>query len=386
MSYFLHAKKFFLKNHVTNGGYLEIQDDGNFGFYYPEAKKPTNVVIKEYADKLVAPGYVDTHIHGLLNEDVMKSNWNGINKISEGLLQAGVTSWLPTTITAASSTLTHICQMIAEHKGEETGAKIQGIHFEGPFFTPEHGGAENPKYMTDPSMTEFDKWRAASKNMLIKISLAPERRGAKEFTRQAIKEGVVVSLGHSSANYEETMSCVDAGATMFTHTFNGMNTLSQHTPNIIGAAFSSNLTIAELICDGHHVEPAAIKALISAKGYEHIALVTDCMQAGLMQDGDYMLGELPVYVKDGMARLIGKNNLAGSVLLMKDAVKNLVDWNIATPEQAVMMASYIPAKSINKLKYCGVIEPDHPADFIILNSDLTLVETYVNGISRYKNE
>lgn len=126
--------------------------------------------------------------------------------------------------------------------------------------------------------------------------------------------------------------------------------------------------------------------MISAKGYEHIALVTDCMQAGLMPDGDYMLGELPVYVKDGMARLIGKNNLAGSVLLMKDAVKNLVDWNIATPEQAIMMASYIPAKSINKLKYCGVIEPDHPADFIILNSDLTLVETYVNGISRYKNE
>lgn len=385
MTYYIHAAKFFLKNRTEFGGYLEVTDEGKFGFYYPENEKP-NGKIKEYPGKAVAPGYVDTHIHGLLNEDVMKSNWQGINKISEGLLAAGVTSWLPTTITASNDTLTNICKMFAEHRGQERGAKIQGLHFEGPFFTPEHGGAENPKYMVDPDIKLFDGWRKASDNMLIKISMAPEREGSCEFIREAVKEGVTVSLGHSSSNFEDANNAVNAGASMFTHTYNGMNCLSQHTPNIIGAAFSSRLTDCELIADGHHVEIPALRALIQAKGYEHICLITDCMQAGMMPDGNYMLGELPVYVKDGMARLVNGNNLAGSILLLKDAVKNLVDWDIVSREDAVMMASYVPAKSSKILDRCGVIAPDRAADFLILNNDMTLVETYLDGVSRYKVE
>lgn len=124
MTYYIHAAKFFLKNRTEFGGYLEVTDEGKFGFYYPENEKP-NGKIKEYPGKAVAPGYVDTHIHGLLNEDVMKSNWQGINKISEGLLAAGVTSWLPTTITASNDTLTNICKMFAEHRGQERELKFK---------------------------------------------------------------------------------------------------------------------------------------------------------------------------------------------------------------------------------------------------------------------
>ena len=145
MSYYIHAGKFFLENKTENGGYLEVQDDGNFGLYYREDEKPSHGLIKEYGDQWIAPGYVDTHIHGLLDEDTMKSDWEGVNKISEGLLQAGVTSWLPTTITASDKELTETCEKFAAHKGEETGAKIQGLHFEGPFFTPKHGPSKcNP--------------------------------------------------------------------------------------------------------------------------------------------------------------------------------------------------------------------------------------------------
>ncbi|HJE49988.1 N-acetylglucosamine-6-phosphate deacetylase [Lactobacillus johnsonii] len=384
MSYYIHAGKFFLENRTEKGGYLEVQDDGNFGLYYREDEKPSHGLIKEYGDQWIAPGYVDTHIHGLIDEDTMKSDWEGIDKISNGLLQAGVTSWLPTTITASDKELTETCEKFAAHKGEETGAKIQGLHFEGPFFTPKHGGAENPKYMTDPSIMLLKKWRKASDDMLIKISMAPERKNARQFVREAVKMGLVVALGHSDSNFEDAIGCVEAGASVFTHTFNGMNSLSQHSPNIIGAAFSSRLTTDELICDGHHVEEPAVRALVNARGPEHIALITDCMQAGLMPDGDYVLGELPVYVKDGMARLKETNNLAGSILLLKDAVKNVVDWNVATPEDAVMMASYVPAKSCNLLDKCGVIKPDHPADFVVLNHDMTVSETYLNGESRYK--
>ncbi|MCT7728184.1 MAG: amidohydrolase family protein, partial [Lactobacillus iners] len=151
----------------------------------------------------VAPGLVDTHIHGLLNEDVMKSDWDGINKISEGLLQAGVTSWVPTTITDSSDRLINICEKFAKHKGEETGAKILGLHFEGPYFTEKHAGAENTKYMCDPSIDELHKFRVASDNMLIKMSIAPERKGAKEFVRKAVKSGVIISLGHSASNFAD---------------------------------------------------------------------------------------------------------------------------------------------------------------------------------------
>lgn len=383
MTYFIHAKKFFLENRTEIGGYLEVQDNGKFGFYYPEDEKPEGE-IREYGDKLVAPGLFDSHIHGLLDEDVMKSDWDGINKISEGLLQAGVTSWLPTTITASHEQLLKVCKMFADHKGEETGAKIQGIHFEGPYFTEKHAGAENPKYMRDPSIKELEEYEEASDGMLVKMSLAPERKGSKEFTRRAVKDGVTIALGHSAADYKDAVACIEAGASMFCHTYNGMDAMSQHAPNLVGAAFSSRLTTCELICDGHHVQEPAIRALINARGPEHVALITDCMQAGLMPDGDYMLGELPVYVRDGMARLKDGDNLAGSILLLKDAVKNLVDWNVVKPEDAVMMASYVPAKSLDMTDRCGVIKPDHDADFLILNDDMSLAETYLNGESRYK--
>lgn len=382
MTYFIHADKFFLENRTELGGYLEV-DNGKFGFYYPEDEKPDGKIL-DYSGKWIAPGLVDTHIHGLVNEDTMKSDWNGVNKISEGLLQAGVTSWLPTTITDSDEHLMETCEKFASHKGQETGAKIQGLHFEGPYFTEKHAGAENPKYMRDPSIEELRRYEKASDGMLIKMSLAPERKGSREFVREAVKDGMIISLGHSASNFKDAIACVEAGASMFCHTYNGMDPMSQHSPNLLGAAFSARLVTDELICDGHHVLQPTIRALIQAKGPEHICLITDCMQAGLMPDGDYKLGELAVYVKDGMARLKDGDNLAGSILLLKDAVKNLVDWDIVTPEDAVMMASYVPARSIHKLDKCGVIKPDHDADFIVLNPDMTLSETYLDGVSRYK--
>lgn len=383
MTYYIHADKFFLENVTEDGGYLEIQDDGKFGFYYPENDAPSGKIV-DYSGNWIAPGLVDTHVHGSLKEDVMVSEWDGINRLAEGFLRSGVTSWLPTTYTADENTLTRICQMFGTHKGEETGAKIQGLHFEGPYFTAEHAGAENPKYLLDPSVEQFNSWRNQSEGLLNKISLAPERKGAKEFIRTVVKEGVVVSLGHSSATYAQAKAGVEAGATMFTHTFNGMPDPSHHDSSISNAAMDLHNVTDELICDGHHVKKELVRSLIKIKGAEHICLITDCMEAGMMPDGDYMLGELPVYVKDGMARLKDGDNLAGSILQLNTAVKNVVDWNAATPEEAIMMASYVPAKSANILDKCGSIAPDKPADFIVLNPDMTLSETYLNGKSRYQ--
>ncbi len=174
MSYYIHADKFFLKNTTENGGWLEITDDGKFGDYTPSyGEKPTGE-IKDYGDQWIAPGLVDTHIHGSLGHDVMDNDWAGINEMSEGLLKTGVTSWLPTTLTGPFDQLNDVCKTIGEHAGEETGAKIQGIYFEGPFFTEEHKGAQNSKYFRDPSIEEYDEWQKSAKGMLQKKWLWPQ--------------------------------------------------------------------------------------------------------------------------------------------------------------------------------------------------------------------
>jgi len=384
MSYYIHAAKFFLKNVTENGGYLEITDDGKFGDYLPAGVKPEGT-IKELGNKWIAPGLVDTHIHGLLGHDVMDNDWDALNAMSEGLLKCGVTSWLPTPLTASFDQLKDVCKTIGDHAGSETGAKIQGIYFEGPYFTIEHKGAQNPKYFKDPSTKEFDEWQASAKGLLQKIAIAPERKGAVEFTKHVAQSGKVVALGHSNATFEQAKACIEAGATVFTHTFNGMSGLNHRAPGMVGAAMFTQNVDDELICDGHHVRPEVATALIREKTPEHIALITDCMRAGMMPDGDYVLGEFPVVVKDGMAKLKdGEHNLAGSILKLDEAIKNVVDWNGSTPEDAVLMGSYVPAKSCKVADKCGSILPGRDADFIVLDPEMNLSVTYLDGKARYE--
>lgn len=386
MSYYIHAAKFFLKNNTEIGGWLEVTADGKFGEYIPSYGHKPAGEIKDYGEQWIAPGLVDTHIHGLLGHDVMDNDWAGLEEMSEGLLRTGVTSWLPTTLTGSFEQLNDVCTTIGDHAGEEKGAKIKGIHFEGPFFTEEHKGAQNPKYFRDPSIDEYDEWQKSAKGLLQKMSLAAERDNAVPFIRHmAGDDGKVVALGHSSATFEQAKACIEAGASMFCHTFNAMSGLSHRAPGMVGAAIYLKNVDDELIADGHHVRPEVISVLVREKTAEHIALVTDCMSAGLQPDGDYMLGEFPVVVANGTARLKDEtHNLAGSILQLKDAIKNVVDWNAATPEEAVNMGAYVPAKSAKIDATCGSILPGRDADFLVLNPDMSLAETYLNGESRYQ--
>ncbi|WP_099974282.1 N-acetylglucosamine-6-phosphate deacetylase [Lactobacillus terrae] len=383
MTYYIHAKKFFLPNKTEVGGYLEVTDSGKFGQYFTENNKPNGEIV-DYSNQMIAPGLVDTHIHGLVGNDVMDNDWNMINEMSEGLLQAGVTSWLPTTLTATREQLNDVCRTIGDNYQSATGAKIQGIYFEGPFFTEEHKGAQNPKYFTDPDVDAFNEWQESANGMIKKIAIAPERKGSAEFTKAVASDDVVVSLGHSSATFDQAKEVIEAGATMFTHAFNGMSGFSHRDPNMAGAAMTLNGIYDELVCDGHHVHPDAARAIIELKDSEHIALITDCMRAGLMPDGDYVLGELPVYVADGQVRLKDGDNLAGSVLQLKQAIKNVVDWNISTPEEAVRMGAQTPAVSCQIDDKCGMIKEGRDADFIVLDEDMILKETYLDGVSHYK--
>lgn len=235
-------------------------------------------------------------------------------------------------------------------------------------------------------METFHHWQELSGGLIKKIAIAPERKDAAEFTQHLTKEDVTVALGHSSATLEEAKEVVSSGASVFVHAYNGMSGLNHRDPGMVGAAMTTKDTVAELICDGHHVHPQAANILMDTKHRDHIALITDCMRAGGMPNGDYKLGEFPVVVKDGTARLKERGSLAGSILQLFDAVRNVCDWNIATVEEAIRMASIVPAKSCHIDDCCGSLKMGHDADFLVIDPELNLDKTYLNGRSVYKKE
>jgi N-acetylglucosamine-6-phosphate deacetylase len=314
----------------------------------------------------------------------MDNNYKDVTEtMSEGLLSCGVTSFLPTTLTAQVDLLKEISKGIGDHYKEAIGAKIRGIYYEGPFFTETYKGAQNPAYMTDPDMTVFNEWQEAANGLIKKIAIAPERENVVDFISQVTKEDVVVALGHSNATYEQAERAVDAGATVWVHAFNGMRGLNHREPGMVGAVMNLKETYAELICDGHHVHPVAANVLMDAKDRHHVALITDCMRAGAMPEGEYTLGEFAVEVKDGQAKL-ENGSLAGSIAELKYCLKNVVDWNIATPEEAIRMATLIPAISCKIEEECGQIKAGHDADFIVLDTKMNLQATYLDGVKRYE--
>ncbi|MDA1905064.1 N-acetylglucosamine-6-phosphate deacetylase [Bacillus cereus] len=377
---FIFAERFFLEGKVVGPGFLEIKD-GKFGDF-SENQSDEAAEIIDYAGHWIAPGLVDTHIHGFQNHDIMDNDFQGLNEISEGLLSCGVTSFLPTTLTSSTEALDQVTEMIGTNYTKVRGAKIKGIFLEGPFFTEKHKGAQNTKYFCDPSVEKLKDWQRLSNDSIKKIAIAPERKGAAEFIEYAVGEDIAVALAHSDATYEEAKQAVERGASIFVHTFNGMSPLHHREPGMAGAAMNLKDVFAEIICDGHHVHPAAANILMNARGRDQTVLVTDCMMAGGMPEGTYQLGEYAVEVIGGAARIAG-GSLAGSVLQLKDAVKNVVDWGIATPEEAIYMASTAPAKSIGVHGECGRIANGHAADFIVLNPELELIATYLDGACRY---
>lgn len=369
---FYTADYIILEDKVLENYYMEVRKGKIKSF---SKEKP-----EEYEDlgEIIAPGLVDTHIHGYHGEDIMDAKKGALEIISKGLLETGVTSFLPTTLTDSAEKLDKACSVVGEEYKQVTGAKVRGIFLEGPFFTEKYKGAQNEKYMSDPDIEKLKKWKNLSDGLVNKIAIAPERAGVADFIHKANTMGVTVALGHSDASYEDAMAAVDEGANIFVHTFNGMSGLHHRNPGMVGAAMNSD-AISELICDGHHVNPASANILMNAKGRDKIALITDCMSAGGMADGDYKLGEFDVIVKYGTARLKEGGNLAGSILKLKDAVKNVVDWQIADVFEAIQMASLIPAKSVGIDDVCGKLKVGYDADFIVLDKDLDLKSTYLNG-------
>lgn len=380
MQQIIKAKYIVLENEVLENHYLVVED-GKFKACVDTL--PDNSDVIDYGDAYISAGLVDTHIHGYKNADIMDADPEGLQTIANGIVENGVTSWLPTTLTASVEQLDRACQVIGENADKITGAKVQGIFLEGPYFTEKYKGAQNKDYMSDPSIEQLLKWQELANGLIKKIAIAPERNGVKEFIEVAKENGIYVALGHSDATYFQASQAVENGANIFVHTFNGMRGLHHREPGMVGAALNLNDVYAEVIADGFHLHPAVIQLIVKTRGTDETVLITDCMRAGGMPDGRSTLGEFEVIVQDGMARLASDGNLAGSILKMIDGVKNVVNWGIVSLPDALRMASLNPAKSVGIDNVCGKIEAGYAADFIVVTPEADLLATYIDGEAKY---
>lgn len=336
-------------------------------------------------DGVVLPGFIDEHIHGAGGADAMDGSVEALQTISEFVAREGTTGFLATTMTQSEENIIKALSAVKEimAKGEYKGAEVLGAHLEGPFISPKHVGAQPLEYVAKPSAETFDKYNAASGDAIRIVSLAPEVEGGIDLIKHLRNKGVTASIGHTGGNYSDAVKAVEAGATNVTHTYNAQTGLHHREVGIVGSAMLLDELNCEMICDTIHVSVPAIKLVIKNKPRDKYTLITDAMRAKGMPDGLSELGGQEVIVKDGEARL-RNGALAGSVLKMNVAIKNLVQ-KVGVPfVDAVDYATYNPAKNIGVLEDRGTIEVGKRADFAVLDRDFNVLYTVVGGKVVYK--
>ena len=309
----------------------------------------------------IYPGLIDIHIHGCISYDTMDG---GLSEMSDWLLSKGTTSWYPTTMSMSEE---DIIKATERNIDLGHGATILGFHMEGPFINKKYKGAMNEKYIIAPSMEMFSKCKNIKR-----ITIAPETEGAFEFIKSCPAQ---VSLGHMDADYDTVCKAFAAGATSITHTYNVMPGIHHRAPGPIGAGFDTKNVYAELISDGKHVHPSAVRMLITLYGTDRVILISDSMCATGLCDGEYEFGGQMMTVKNATA-LTPTGNLAGSTATLFDCVKSAVSFGISKTD-AFKMASENPARLMGLNK--GKIEVGYDADFVIVDKDMNLVKAIARG-------
>jgi len=344
----------------------------------------TGAEVIEGKDKYIVPGYIDIHVHGGGGSDVMDGDYEAINQIAIAHSHFGTTSFFPTTMTMSKDKIIRSLRSICEAVKKGTaGAEILGIHMEGPYINPEKKGAQKEEDIKKIFIEEFLEFNQASGNLIRLVTIAPEMPGAIELIKYLHKQGIVTSVGHSNATYAQVQAGIQAGLSHVTHTFNAMRELHHREPGVVGAALTSPELTVELIADGIHIHPIVLKILTKIKEGEKIVLITDAMRAAGLKEGTYDLGGQEVIVTKGQARL-KDGTLAGSVLTMDKAVKNMVNKVGIKLPKAIQMASFNPAKSIGIDDKKGSLEPGKDADIVILNKNLETELTMVAGKVVYR--
>ena len=336
-------------------------------------------------DGKVVPAFIDEHIHGAGGADAMDATEEALQTISEYLAREGTATFLATTMTQSKQNISNALKNVKSviEKGEFKGAEVLGIHLEGPFISPKHVGAQPLEYVAVPKAETFDEYNEISGGNIKIVTLAPEVEGGLDLVRHLAKCGVVASIGHTGAKYSDVENAVKAGATNVTHTYNAQTPLHHREAGVVGAAMLLDELNCEMICDTIHVSVPAIKLVIKNKPHDKFTLITDAMRAKGMPDGLSELGGQQVFVKNGEARL-ADGTLAGSVLKMNVAIKNLVEKVGISFTDAIDFATANPAKNLGVYNERGSIEVGKRADLTVLDDDFNVLYTVRGGEIIYK--
>ncbi|MBE6631809.1 MAG: N-acetylglucosamine-6-phosphate deacetylase [Ruminococcaceae bacterium] len=352
---------------LTNGEYIsEISGDD---------------IIIDARNCYVIPGLIDTHLHGALGEDISDGSFDGFKKIAEFELSEGVTHICPSGMTVSEKELEKICETAAEYrKSSVPGAELLGIHLEGPFVSMAKKGAQNGEYVRRPDIELLKRLNKIAEGAVKKVTLAPEEEGGTDFVKQAVRDNICVSLGHSSASYTVAKEAFNAGATHVTHLFNAMPPFHHRDTGIIGAAFDSAKVYAEVICDGIHVHESAIRASFRLFGANRMILISDSLRATGMPDGIYPFSGQKIELRGGRATMEGHpETLAGSVTSLMGCVRKAAEFGIPLSD-AVQAASYNPAKALKLDHRLGSLDIDKEASIVLLNkNDLSLRSVIFKG-------
>jgi N-acetylglucosamine-6-phosphate deacetylase len=336
---------------------------------------PSDQII-DASGMIVIPGLIDIHIHGAINFDTMDATAEALQTMALFNVRCGVTSFLPTTIAASPEDTLKAIEAVRDFKPSKDGAEILGIDLEGPYLDEQYCGAQPSQHLRLPEPKEYKKWFESGVVRL--ITIAPEKTGALEMIKKGVDSGIRFAVGHSQASLEQMRTAIDAGLDQATHLFNGMPGLHHRDPGVIGAVLGDDRVRAQLIVDGVHIHPIVVKIATQAKGAQGIILITDATRAVGMGDGEYLLGDEKIFVKNGVART-AQSGLGGSTLTMDTALRNLMAFTGLSLSKALATATINPASALELDGRKGMLKKGADADIVLLDADHQVRLTMVQG-------
>lgn len=364
------------------GQFLAMQvemQDGKITDILPYGTKAAD---KDYGDKRIVPGFIDIHTHGAYGFDTNDAEPEGLRDWMKRIPEEGVTAILPTTVTQMPDVLTAALKNVAAvvNEGYE-GAEILGVHFEGPYLDMEYKGAQPPEAIAKATVEQFKMYQEAAQGLIKYITMAPEHDVNFALTRYCRETGVVVSMGHSSATYEQAMLGIANGATSMTHVYNGMTPYHHRKPGLVGTALRVRDIYGEIICDGCHSHLAALNNFFQAKGRDYSIMISDSLRAKhCPPGGNYQLGGHDIEIgEDGLARLKGTDTIAGSTLNMNKGLKILVEQAMIPFDTALNSCTLNPARCLGADNRKGKIVTGYDADLVVLEDNYDVTQTYCKG-------
>lgn len=373
----IQSKKVWL-----GGQFIEAQletADGKIKSVYPYGTKSAD---QDYGEKRIVPGFIDIHTHGAYGYDTNDGEPEGLRGWMARIPEEGVTGILPTTVTQMPDVLTRaVASVAAVVDGEYEGAEILGIHFEGPYLDMDYKGAQPPEAIAPPSVDQFKMYQEAAGGLIKYITLATEHDKDFALTKHCKRTGVVVSMGHSSADYEKAMMGIANGATSMTHVYNGMTPYHHRKPGLVGTSFRARDIYGEIICDGCHSHIAALNNFYTAKGRDYSIMISDSLRPKhCPPGGEYQLGGHAIEIKEnGLAYLKGTNTIAGSTLNMNKGLKIAVEDALVPFDAALNSCTINPARCLGVDDRKGKLVAGYDADIVVLDDNYDVIQTYCKG-------